>query len=304
MTQGRRAAILGAVRRTRRRLEGIHLLKTTARGVVCGAVAGTVLLLSLKLFPDAAGIGSTLAWSLVAAGAVAGLGRGIVTRRVDLSAAALFLDDRLATRQGIVTLLTCPEGRFAPRVEHAVGTVKKLPRMPFPREAGWLPAALFLLFAAGQVPARTAKRPEERSRWIAVPAAAGEIEQERGETSIPAGAMERLAAGETPGASAAAMLRTAIDRRIARPEDRRAAREALQGALRGDGSAARALARALDGQQGFGAAPGPGPGSKPGPGATVSGNRTGAAVIRAEAYPEARDFLRRYRAALAKEEGK
>lgn len=283
-----RERIVAFVRRGRARLEAIRVFRSVSRGALAGGGAGLILLLAGKLWPLGP---SWLAWALLGAGALAGGLAALFSRGIGPVAAALFLDARLGTGQRIATLLTRDPGRFGARLLREVGGVTRLPRMPVPRELSLLPAALFLLFAAGMIPAASRDvAPAARSASTAAAEAAGSVEP----PPDVSGAVARMERGDAPDGDEAARIEEAIERALHLPEERRDALGALKRALAGDGAAAKRVAEELNraavggrGETGNRAVRGPLP--------VAVGARGGAA---AAAYPELRELVLAYRRGL------
>ncbi len=274
------------VRRTRLRLDAVRLGKAAARGALIASVV-------------ALGFFRTQPWLVIAVGALIGLVAGLFRPRVSLDAAALFLDDRWGTKERIVTLLTRPGSPFAVRLSGEVEWARRLPRVPFPREAAAVPAALLVVFAAGLLPSVQADEKSERTAMSSDAAAASAAVRGLAATKKPvepdAATKKRLARGEAPKTAAArARLREAIERTVRRPEDRRAARAKLQRALDGDAQAARELARMLDDATGAGAqGTGNSGAASPKPAAPGPPNSTAAGFVqRVTCYPGELEFLR------------
>jgi hypothetical protein len=160
------------------------------------------------------------------------------------------------------------------RVAEELASLRRLPRLPLPREAALVPMALFLLFAAGLLPEARAGGAERAPAFAVAVAPGGEGAPAEAE-ALP---LERLARGEPLAPREAEALREAIERGLRRPEERRAALLSLDRAARGEGEAAAEVAEALSGR-----------------------GRRGAALL-PTAYPEAEEFVRAYRRAL--EEGR
>ena len=270
-----RDRILRFVRRARAGLEAIRLLQGAARGALAGAGVGLVALLAMKLWP-AWPVAAALPWGLLSAGAVLGALVAGTRPRIPLAAAALFLDRRLETCERFVTVVTRPADPFTEFVTDELAVRRRLPRLPFPREVALVPLALFLVFAAGLLPEAGAGE----ARTLLTVAA-------------PAGGMAAATAGSPPEIddtilkdleqgrlTRPAELREMLEHRLHRPEDRKAARDALDRALKGDRAAARDVAETAR--------------------ALRQAKRGG--VTRAAAYPEEEEFLKEYRRARAEEE--
>jgi hypothetical protein len=271
-----RDRIFRLVRRARAGLEAMRLLQGAARGALVGGGVGLVALLAMKLWP-AWPVAAALPWALLLAGAALGVLVAVARPRIPLAAAALFLDRRLETHERFVTVVTRPAaGPFTDFVAGELAAWRRLPRLPFPREAALVPLALFLIFAAGLLPE----------------AGAGEARTFR-TVVAPAGGMAAATAGPPPEIDDAtllrleqgklarpAALREMLEHRLHRPEDRKAARDALGRALKGDRVAARGVAETVR--------------------ALRQAQRGG--VTRAAAYPEEEEFLKEYRRARAEEE--
>jgi hypothetical protein len=226
------------VKRGRARLEAMRLARAAARGALVGAGVGLVALGARKL----AGFGPAhLPWALLATGTIVFLAAALGAARIGLPAAALWLDRELGTQERLTTLIAARPGPFDERLQREVGA-QRLPRLPFPREIGFVPGALFLLFAAGLLPAVAGAAPVST---VASPSAAAPSIEGAGAAAAPDVDAEvaRLARGEAPGE--AAKVRAAIDAGLHRPEDRAAAHDALEKALSGDAAAGRELAGRL-----------------------------------------------------------
>lgn len=272
-----REQVLRLVRRARVRLEAARLLKASARGALAGGAAGLACLLAMKLvaaWPVVPGV----AWGLLVAGALSGLLRAVlVERSIGPVAAALFLDRRLRARERFVTVLTCPPGARTDRIALGLVALIRLPRIPFPREAALVPAAFFLLFAAGLLPAAGAAQPPSR-RLVVVPAGSGAGGAGAEAVEVDPEALRELLEGQAPDPARAEQLDAAIEG-LHRPEERKAARDALERAQAGDAGAARDLARTL--RNGY--------------------EEGGGGLLQGSAYPEATEFVRQYRRAVSKE---
>jgi len=290
-----RERVLRFVGRARGRMEAARLLRGAARGALAGGAAGLALSLAMKALP---GIPSTAAlpWGVLAFGAVAGAAATAARGALPSAAAALWLDARLGTRERFATVATRPADAFTDHVARELGDAGALPRVGWPREAALLPAAAFLLFAAGLLPEA---RPARAATPVPAPLPALPAS---GAAPRDAAALDRLVArlaeGETPDGAAVAILRDEIERAVARPEDRRAALEALDRAAGGDAGAAKEAARALDARMG---GAGTQDGASPSPGVAPAGDGGLGAVA---VYPDARELLGEYRRALASEGGR
>jgi hypothetical protein len=256
-----RDRVLRLVRRARRRLEAARLLKAAARGALAGTAAG-LLVTPFRLSP----------WAFPAAGAAAGLLLALFRRPIGLGSAALFLDHRLGTAERFATVATRPPDPLTDRVAGELAAVRRLPRSPLPRETALVPLALFLLFAAGLLPAAPA--PEPAPGFAVAAAGAGDGEEA---APVDAEAVERLARGVPPAPAEIEAMREALERQLRRPEERRAALAALERARRGEEGAGAAVAEAL----------------RPRP----ADPKKGAALL-PSAYPEAEEFVHAYRRAL------
>jgi hypothetical protein len=265
-----RERVLLLVRRARARLEAARLLKGAARGALAGAALGLPALLLGKLFPPAAPV---LPWALVLAGAGAGLLVALLRPGIGLPAAALYLDGRLGTKERFATVATRPRDPLLDRVAAELAPFRRLPRSPVPKELGLVPMALFLLFAAGLLPARAARELGTAPSFAVVPlpgdAGAGTAED-------AAAAIGKLVRGQPPAPEEAAAVRESVER-LRSPEERKAARAALERALAGERAAAEAVEEAL----------------RPRAPAEDSG-----AALQPSAYPEAEAFVREYRRVL------
>jgi hypothetical protein len=141
-----------------------------------------------------------------------------------------------------------------------------------PRELTLVPMALFLLFAAGLLPARTvrAEAPVPSFAVVAVPGAPGATPADA------AAAVEKLVRGQPPAPEEAEALRESVER-LHEPEERQAARAALERALAGANDAAETVREMLRPR---------------------AAEEMGGAALRPSAYPEAEAFVRDYRRAL------
>jgi hypothetical protein len=291
-----REQVARLVARARRRLEGARLLQDLSRGALLAGCAGLLAVLAMKVvprWPFAPG----LPWLLVGAGALAGTARALLRPRLSPAAAALYLDRRLGTDERIVTVVTCPPGPFTDRAAREIDA-PGLPRLPFPREATWVPLALFCVFAAGLLPEAGATAPAPPRDFV-LRETAGAAGTGAGEppAEIAPQTLERLRAGAAPVGPEVQRVRDALERRLHRPEDRARARDALERALEGDGAAAQEIARTIEGLEAGAVAPaGEEPGAAP---AARDGGESGA-LVRPSAYPEAEAFLRDYRRGLAR----
>lgn len=257
-----RDEVLRLVRRARRRLEAARLLKAASRGALAGAAAG---LLSLVLVQAPA-----VPWALLLAGAVAALAVALAKSPIGTAAAALYLDRRLGTHERFATVATLPPDPLTIRVAEELGRHRRLPRSPVPREAAFVPLALFLLFAISLLP-RSQEEAQGTTVLVAVPGAAAE-----GAVAVDPATLSKLAREEPLTPKEAEELREAIERDVRRPEERRAAEAALAKALGGEGGAGAEVLSAL-------------------------GPRTadrGGGMLLSSAYPDEEDFVRAYRQAL------
>jgi hypothetical protein len=270
-----RDRIFRLVRRARAGLEGMRLLQGAARGALAGGGVGLVALLAMKLWP-AWPVAAALPWALLLAGAVLGALVAVVRPRLPLSAAALFLDRRLGTRERFVTVVTRPAGPYTDFAAAELAMPGRLPRLPFPREAALVPVALFLVFAAGLLPEAGAG---DARTYVVAPAPAGGMAAATDEPppEIDDATLKELEQGRL---TRPAELKEMLEHRLHRPEERKAARDALDRALRGDREAARGVAETVR--------------------ALRQARRGG--VTQAAAYPEEEEFLREYRRARAEEE--
>ena len=290
-----RDGVIRFVRRGRACLEMLRLLRAAARGALVGGALGLVVLIASRL--GLAGP-TWLPWACAAGASVAAVVLAFFRRAVPLPAAALLLDERLQTDERLVTVVTREPGRHSERVLRQLDGRLKLPRLGLPREVSLVPAALFLLFAAGLLPhangetATSSEAGEPAVRGAAATAPTGV----RPSADVGA-AIARMAQGAAPRAEDVATLRDVIERRVMRPEERMEALAALERAARGDGEAAKRIAetlRAASGGQGHGDTAPDTP-----DGALLVGPRDGAASV--DAYPEHRSLVLAYRRALAEE---
>ena len=291
MTGAPSTDLLRLVRRTRQRLEALRIAKACARGALVGGGAGLVLLL----------VGRLLGWSwavpwivMTASTLAAAAGAMLFGRRIREEDAALFLDDRLGTKGGLVTLLEMPAHPFAARFA-AGAPARARPALPFPREITMVPVVLFLLFGAGLIPTRAAANTQTPA--VSAP---GAVVASTASEAAPLPDLEPALAGlrdATPlSEEAVDAARAHIDRRLHRPEDRLAARRELEGARSGDAAAARKLAKRLgEGGTSDGVEGGDGPQQPSGAGTATETEKRGGA---ASPYPEAVELVRAYHRAL------
>jgi hypothetical protein len=264
------------VRRARAGLEAMRLLQGAARGALVGGGVGLLTLLAMKLWP-AWPVAAALPWALLSAGAVLGLLVAATRPRIPISAAALFLDRRLETHERFVTVVTRPAaGPFTDHVAAELAPWRRLPRLPFPREAALVPVALFLVFAAGLLPEAGAAETMSVTAVIVPAGGTGGTEASVLPPEIDDTVLKELEQGQQTQTAA---LREMLERRLHRPEDRKAARDALDRALAGDRAAARGVAETVR---------------------ALRQPRSGG-VLRAAAYPEEEKFLKEYRRARAEE---
>ncbi|MFQ5845644.1 MAG: hypothetical protein ACE5JG_11720, partial [Planctomycetota bacterium] len=240
-----------------------------------------------------------VAWGVLALGAAAGLAREAWRPAVTPALAALYLDRRLGTGERIVTVCTRPRDPLRPLVARGIEVPRTLPRPPLPREATLLPAALFLLFAAGLLPEARASAGEAGPGAAAPdrPAGAGSAAPSVLPLAELAGAVEGLREGAPPVERTPA-LRRAIEAVVPRPEDRRMLHGLLDRAERGDSGAARRVGEALGRALGAGrreTEPAPAA-AAPGAGAGGRGGAFGPTL-----YPGSQDLVRAYHAALTRE---
>jgi hypothetical protein len=277
------AAALLLVRRTRRRLEGLRLLRAGARGAALLAAGAIVVVLLGK----AAGGGASWAWWLPLAGALGGLAVAISRHAIAPVSAALFLDARNGTQERFTTLWARPSSPNAPRwAEELVEA--RVPTLTWPREAGLVPVALFLLFAAGLIP--TGSEPRE-SFAIVSESESAPAEEAAGD---PEAAAKQLAEERPLGAEQSKAIERAIEAAFARPEERARARAALVKAKGGDLAASERLGKAL--VEGAGALGEPSA-SRPET-ANAADAEIDARLI--SPYPEEYQYLRAYRVERAR----
>ena len=256
-----RDQVLRLVGRARRRLEAVRLLKAASQGALAGTVVGLLSLLVAR---------GMLPWAFLGAGAVAGLVLALLRPPIGVGAAALYLDRRLGTAERFATVATRPPDPLTIRGAEELAHLRRLPRSPVPREAALVPLALFLLFAAGLLPAPREEAPEETG-FVVVAAEEGDSAAEADPATL-----EKLARGERLSPREAELLREAIEREVRRPEERRAANAALDRAAGGEGASGAEVLEALKPRV-----------------ADVQG-----AALLASAYPESEEFVRAYRRAL------
>ena len=288
------------VRRARRQLEALRLLRWASRGALLGAALALMLLLLDKATAGSV-VSLAFGWWLPLFGALAGLGAALARPSIEPVAAALYLDRRCGTDERFVTLWSLPRSAHATEWAKALASVRRLPHLPLPREAGLLPVGLFLLFAASLLPAADGAEHSQGAGALdetseAAPsegAQPGEkrIQPERGEQLL----RERVALTD----AARDEIERAIERGFVRPEERAAARAELARALAGDVSARDRLANALlEGAGALGENAGPSEKSKsatrvaPAAAAAGAAGDDGAAV---SPYPDDVRFLRAYR---------
>jgi hypothetical protein len=269
-----RDRVLRIVRRTRAGLDAVRLLQGAARGALVGGGVGLVALLAMKLWPPVA---AALPWALLSAGALLGGLVALARPRIPLAAAALFLDRRLDTHERFVTVVTRPADPFTDHVAAELKSRDRRARLPFPREAALVPVALFLVFAAGLLPEAGAAAEARTYVTVVAPAGGASAATEAPPPEIDEAVLKQLEEGRL---TQSAELREMLEQRLHRPEERHAAREALDRALRGDRAAAGDVAGTVR--------------------ALRQARRGG--VTRAAAYPEEEEFLREYRRARAAEE--
>jgi len=234
-------------------------------------------------------------------GALVGVVVARVSGRVTTASAALFLDRRFESAEAITTLITCPDTKYAPLLRARVATITNVPPLALPREATLLPAAAFLLFAAGLLPA--AKTEAASAASVATtadsseaPAAAGADASNQTDATPEdlAAVVRKLAAGTPLADQEHADAKLAVERGLRRPEDRDSAREALERARGGDTEAAGEAARALAGLAGIDVAPTT---ARPADGDASAAASTRGAWI-AVVYRDHQAYLREYRTAL------
>ena len=292
--------ITSLIARMRRVLVWHRLAAAATRGALAGGALGLALLVLGKLVPSipaAAG----MAWICLAAGAAAGFGWAALGGSISSSAAALYLDRRLGTHERIVTVQSRPTDPLRPIVARDVALPAALPQPPLPRETALLPAALFLLFAAGLLP--EAQGAPDAGSFVAVAApqtVAGNGEAAQAGDAPPdtAALLEALAKGELSPTDARA-LQNVLDAALARPEERARLQDLLRRAEGGDRAAAREVAAALDRARG-----GAG-GNEGAAGGTASEAFSARAADDAPPpalYPAKQDLVRAYYRALARED--
>ena len=278
------------VRRARTRLEATRLLRAGARGALWGGAVGLVMLLVQKAWPAVADDARS-PWACMVLGTAVGFVVAALRKGIPRAAAALFLDRGLGTQERIVTLVTRDVGVFRERLLRELEPIRSLPRLPFPREAALVPAAMFMLFAAGLLPAAGVTA---NVATVTTPTTATDTVGEA--TPDVTAAVARMAAGDAPETADVEDVRKAIDQELHTPEERAAAQAALDRALGGDGVAARDVAKKLDASVGGSA--------KGDEEARATGVNVGSADggrATATPYPEARELLLAYRKALAEE---
>lgn len=301
MTDAPASGILRLVGRARSRLEALRIAKACARGALAGGAAGVGLML-VGRFAPALRVGPLVPWIVLLAAALgAALGALWFGRRIRAEDAALFLDDRLGTRGGIVTLLEMPAHPFAERFA-AGADARALPRLPFPREISLVPVALFLLFGVGLLPAAAAAKETSATSAVSIPAdAVPGIDAPPAELARIDPLLAELRKGTSLSAQSDELIRNHIDRRLHLPEERHEARKELERARAGDATAAESLERRLGETSA-------GPGNGAAGGTSRQNPKAGSAHPEIERtkrggasspYPEAVDLVRAYHSALA-----
>ncbi len=292
--------ITSLIARMRRVLVWRRFAAAATRGALAGGALGLAILVLGKIVPSipaAAGV----AWICLAAGAVAGFAWAALGGSISSSSAALYLDRRLGTHERIVTVQSRPAHPLRPIVARDVAIPAALPQPPLPRETALLPAALFLLFAAGLLP--EAKAAQDARGFVAVAApqtvaGSGDAAPDGDASPDTAALLDALAKGELTPADARA-LQSALDAAIARPEERARLQDLLRRAEGGDRAAAREVAAALDRARG----------GSGGGGDAAAGSASEAFSARAAdgapppaLYPEKQHLIRAYYRALARED--
>ena len=297
MTDSHRA--LALVRRARRQLEALRLLRWGARGALLGAALALLWTLLAKAAADGS-VPLALSVGLPVAAMLAGLAAAFMRPSIAPVAAALYLDRRCETDERFVTLWSLPGSEHADEWAAALASVRRLPHLPLPREAGLLPVALFCLFAAGLLPAA-------RGEEIAV--AGGQVARAKAAESAGAPSQEQRANPERGERllrekgvltdAALEEIERAIEQGFVRPEERVVARAELERARAGDTAARERLGKAL--LEGAGAL-----GDNSGPDEKVlvkpvapekAAGEEGAAH---SPYPDAARYLRAYRVEVAR----
>jgi len=271
------------VRRTRIRLEALRWQRAACRG----ALLGTGVAFILVLLGKAAGSAVAGAWWFPVAGLVAGSFWALFRRGIDMAGAALLLDARWRTGELFTTVLSRRESPRAAEWAGALDEKRGALSLPWPREAGLLPVALFLLFAATLIPAGGEPAPV-----IAVPADGGEKSaQKTPSEGDPEAAAERLEEGRALSPDEKRSVEEAIEAAFARPEERARARELLE-AAGGDAAARERLGEAL--LKGAGAL---GEQSRSG---AIDGGGVEVDARLASPYPDHWEYLRAYRVEKAR----
>ena len=280
-----RSAALAFVRRTRRRLEGLRMLKAGARGALVLAAAAIPFVLL--------GSRSGWTWWLPVAGALGGLVAAWARERIAPASAALFLDAASGTEERFTTIWSNPDSPSADRWANELGGARPVPALAWPREAGLLPVALFLLFAAGLLPSGSG---DDDALVVAV---AEDPEPGESKPESPRGDPDAAASRLDESRPLATAERKAIERAIeaafARPEERRRARAELTKAAGGDAAAAERLGDAL--VEGAGALLGEPALSRP----EAAGDAENEIEARMNSpYPQEYEYLRAYTIELAR----
>ncbi len=262
------------------RLERVRLGAGAARGALYGTGAGILWMAVTKWW--LVSWAPELAWGMPLAGALVGWVFAILRgRAVTTAEAALYLDAKWATACRFATVAT-REGAAIDRIAAELAIPSRLPAVPLPRVFRVVPAAVFALVVMHWLPAPTSAAPADESERLArvavtTPGASGttaaNLPQPTDASTVD---RKRMASPEHR-----AEMERAILSLVPRPEDRARAQRQLAAAQSGDAEAARALEEELR--------------------RILEGARDGASVHAGAIYPDEAEFLRDYRAALAKE---
>jgi len=238
---------LALVRAARRQLESLRVLRGASRGALLAAALGLLLILLDYAAPGAA-LPAALAWWLTLAGALAGVAATLVRPSIPAAAAAIYLDQRCDTQERFVTIWSLPLSEYAPEWAGAVAGVSRVPRLPLPRESSLVPVALFLLMAAGLLPAASADTPMEIARIgheATVGAASDSTNTETDSGEQVDEAAKTLRKQGALSATAIEEIERAIESAFPRPEEREVARAELVKARAGNREARERLSEAL-----------------------------------------------------------
>jgi hypothetical protein len=283
-----RERVLAFVARGRARLEAMRLLRAASRGALAGGALGLLAALFARALPPHRALAAA-PWVLVTLASLAAAAVARARGRVEVGAAALFFDERLGTQGRLATVATRPAGAFTDRVARELHPLPPPPRLPLPREAALLPAALFLVFAAGLLPRGTRA---ETSAPAPAPLPGVAAAAETGPAEDVDDLVAAIREGRALSPESAAVLADAVDRLLGNPEERRAALDALAKAAGGDAEGAEKAARLLEARVGGRGA------AEATPGAARAGSAEASGWMEATLYAEEQEFLRAYRRAV------